>query len=255
MFLVHFISYISQFICSIYIFKKLLHIPNPTKDSPWADICFSFILAMVSAINEFAAPPLRIAVLTVLVFAVGGMYYKQRFNIGFATSVIAVGFNYVFYIIGLVLSYPLAFAIAENAGIPFDDVEIIQFQRIVAGIIQITFVLLMFKIPRLKKGMPFLQQGNVNDVGVMVGIILLFCTFLVGDRDVFQYTTGIILACGMTLFVWWSNRLQISYREKQQENRLVSMEQKLEQSRQRRKMIESLNSELAKLCRAPHAGR
>jgi len=245
-FLVHFTTYLSHLISSTWIFKKILGISNPTKDTPWVDVCISILLAGPLAGGELVAPALRVLVLTTAVLALGTLYYKQRFHTGLAAAIIAVGISLLFYSIGALLSYPVAFAIAEHTGVPVDEVEVLQLSQVLIGIIEIALGIGVFKIPRLKRGMPFLKNNNLNDVTSIIGLAILGGSILVGDIDKLQYGLAIVLACGTTVFVWWNNRLKEAYEEKKSGNEIAALEQKIEAARQERMRIETQNSMLAK---------
>ena len=137
MFLVHFITYLFHLMSSIWVFKKILGLSNPTKDTPWVDICYSIILAVMLAGGEFITPTLRILALTIIFLALGTLYYQQRFHTGLAASIISVGISFAFFYAGALLAYPIAFGAAKGASVPIDDIEIMQFSRIVTGIVQL----------------------------------------------------------------------------------------------------------------------
>ena len=232
MYFLYFITLLSQIYCSIYTFKRLLNLSNPTKDTPWVDLCCSIILAGLLAGLEFVIPSSRVLLLTMILLCLGSGYYNQRFNTAFAAAVISVGFSFLFYDIGAAASYPLAFAASENAGAMTDDMAIRQICRIVACLIQLVLNVLVFKIPRLKKGMPFLQRDNIKDAGIIVGLLLVMGSVFVRDVNMIQYHLGVVLACGMTLFVWWNNKLQAAYQDKQKDIRIQTLEQEVEQYQQ-----------------------
>lgn len=100
------------------------------------------------------------------------------------------------------------------------------------GILQLILSLAIFRIKRLKKGMPFLMEKIPNALGICIACIIVFFTslFVVLKMDNYFYDILIIfliVSC-FILFVWWRKQLTISYINRAHKNEILRLEAELE---------------------------
>ena len=114
---------------------------------------------------------------------------------------------------------------------------------------------LLFRIPRLKKGMPFLNNTYFSTPGSFVCIFVLLCVMLIssqffsGDYAKQWYLILIlfILVLFLFLFIWWKNQIRQSYLKQLKERELKRLEGQLTDCENTLQTLKLENETLSKL--------
>ena len=156
------IIYFFKTLCSSYLFVKLLHLPT-NKKTVAALITAAVGIGTVTGIARQYATFASIYLMVALTVAVHQWLFKKPLYTTLTTTTIAFGGSYVSFLVATVISTPVTFLIPyaffgkEMIGTEWNDFLC----EVVVGVLQPLLVFLLFRIRRLKNGMPFLFSRHI----------------------------------------------------------------------------------------------
>ena len=169
-------------------------------------------------------------------------------SISFITATLSFGLSYgIFILISVIIAFidNFLYSIVKNDFY----INIVSFPLI--SIVQLLVTKSIFRINRLKNGMPFLQHEKVINVGVVICLIFLFATLLFnsspGNKVNFISYLFIVFSSGTLLTVWWFNRLKLRYKERIQSREISNLENRIMQLQSENTSLKENNNELAKI--------
>ena len=222
-----FVKYCSLAICSSHFFRKLLNLPCKKKDS-----CIHLIYCIFFGICIHYVRPIvtlaTVSSLFLLFTLLTNLTYKQPINLTIVTSFLSVGCSYSLFIISTLICSPLIIVLMQ---IMDNDSLLYDISFFIIAFIQIILATFLFRIERLKKGMPYLKNCASNDVGV---IICIFIPFAVSFFDIVkQYSLTLLIPVifmilsGLILIFWWKHQLTETYLSKLNERRIQEFEKQI----------------------------
>lgn len=227
-------------ICSLYIFKHILCLEVSQKTT-----CIITLLSVLVQLPLFFIHKYIPYVFAVIIFFVCCIFSKISFKtdakITFKTTLYSYTFSYFLFslsaLLGAVVSFPLYLQTNEaDLFLPIVNAAV--------GIIQFLFSILLFKIKRFRKGMPFLLERRSGNFSTVICILVLLVTVLWGIFDKDNYVIGVtILAvyiCGLALIALWRRNITKAYLQKIQAREQAALESKLA-------TLETDNERLAKI--------
>ena len=245
-----FFSYIKSFfliICTIYLCRRLLNIRNLTKHNLLVDIFFSLSLPLLICIVQEYFLSFRPVMMAFFISGYTMLYYRQTFRVSVITSIISIALSYLLFF----FSASLVFWIERLLSLLISDRMTIDLISVTAtGIVQIFLVNLLLSFQRLQKGMPFLYSEKFTDIGAAIGIFVTSCIILGTSRELVPTYYGIVLICGMVLFLWWLNQLQVTYRERHSANVTERLDQEVAQLTEENNSLRQKNFELSRVIHA-----
>ena len=147
------IRWFFNFLCSFYLFYKLLNLKNP---KILHKVSFIVIFLIESFIFSFLEVKNFIFIFPAIIFFntfILSHFAKKTISLSLITLVISEGIHYILFLL-------VAFIIALVAA-PFFygryDLPYVAIQ-ISGGLLELLLIFLLFKIKRLRRGMPFLYQ-------------------------------------------------------------------------------------------------
>ena len=230
-----FIKYSFIFVCSYIFYTKLL---NQKSENSYFFITFKkkelafFVQAISLLIVNFLLfgirifiPQLTVLFLFILLFVYTSLIYNISAKISIVASAFSVGFSYSMFIISTIICSPISIII-QNTSITTEIMKTI-FTPIIC-ITQILLTILIFKIKRLRNGMPFLREKISNKIGIYISCFVLFISslFTILDNKNRNYTLLVFFCTFMCfiLFIWWRKQLTISYINRNHKNEILSLE-------------------------------
>ena len=243
-------TYIKSFflvVSSIYLYKKLLNIQISTKFNILVDVFFSLLLALIVYLVEKHFYSFRILVMTLFICGYVILFFPQEFKASVVTVIISIGLSYLLGVIGGSLIYFGEYLILGYAP-EFFAAGVVSF--VVTGIFQLLLIRVLFSFQRLKKGMPFLKNEKVADIGVVICLFVLSCTVLRTTEFSVQPIVVIVLVCSAVLLLWWLNQLQVTYRQRHSAQVEEHLEQELSRLRDENAELVQKNYELSRIIHA-----
>ncbi|MBR6770548.1 MAG: GHKL domain-containing protein [Lachnospiraceae bacterium] len=173
--------------------------------------------------------------------------YSTNISTTITTTIISFGIGYLLYTLGAI------FTSLIEVILPYPLLE--EYHRIILtiiiGWIQLTLVVCLFRIRRLKYGLPFLSDAKYDDLSVSISIaILLAASFLGSSKEThFAYIILIfsILICGIILWLWWRNQMTKEYLKQLQKQEVAELNQVIKKQQEEIEVLKSQNKELAQI--------
>ncbi len=214
-------------ICSIYIYKKLLNIKKNTFIEI-SSLPFALVLSYLMAYIRIHLPALTIIVLAIFFSMYCFFIYKKNILITLTVTTVSIGISYFLYTVSVIIYIPVASILYFNIRNSF-IMSIIGV--LLAGLWQFFLCYVMFKIKRLKNGIPDIEKITESDTAVYISVILLLASSLI-YLDESSFTISLVLIFftilfGLTIFLWWRKRLSDKYINKVYERNINILEDTL----------------------------
>ena len=203
-----FIKYFFIFYCSLYTSAKLTNIKS-TKYKLIFFICslvigfqHSLIPSKYSNITFFIA-------ITTMCFLIKLLFHCTLLT-SFYITIISYAISHSFYLISSIVTAFFGLLLFAKM------VENILIRQILVSCIHLVLATLLFKIKRLKRGMPFLlnEKASMNKIGIYISFIIILSTILIKlntINTISAITIILILLCFYLLYIWWHHRIKTSY--------------------------------------------
>ncbi len=232
------IIYFFKTLCSSYLFVKLLHLPT-NKKTVAALITAAVGIGTVTGIARQYATFASIYLMVALTVAVHQWLFKKPLYTTLTTTTIAFGGSYVSFLVATVISTPVTFLIPyaffgkEMIGTEWNDFLC----EVVVGVLQPLLVFLLFRIRRLKNGMPFLQRQQFGELGALISmVIILFFALVLTENNPSDQLVALMLfvvtICGIFLYSWWRRHITRGYQEQLREREQETLRQTVAEQQQ-----------------------
>lgn len=217
------IKYIFMTLCSSYFFVKLLHLPTDKK-AVAALITAAVGIGTVTGIARQFATFACIFLMVAMAVVVHQWLFKNALYTTITTTTIAFGCSYVAFLVATVVSTPVTFLLPyalfgkDMIGTEWND----YLCDAAVGVLQPLLAFLLFRIRRLKNGMPFLQRQQVGELGALISmIILLFSALMLTENNssdqLIALALFVVTIGGVFLYSWWRRHITSGYQEKLRE--------------------------------------
>ena len=241
------IRWFFNFLCSFYLFYKLLNLKNP---KILHKVSYIVIFLIESFIFSFLEVKNFIFIFPAIIFFntfILSHFAKKTISLSLITLVISEGIHYILFLL-------VAFIIALVAA-PFFygryDLPYVAIQ-ISGGLIELLLLFLLFKIKRLRRGMPFLYQIGSSATGFILSCFILLIVTIISFYDSipdmqFLFLLIALFLIGLLLYCWWRFRITRDYREKLRQAELKALQNELKEKDNRIRELEENNDSLAKI--------
>lgn len=235
-----YIKYFFITLCSFYIYHKLLNRPYSKKEHVFIAIyCIVANLPVFFIHNDTTTIfiPFMVILFYIFILCITNCNYK----VAFVTTILSFGFSFFIFSLCAVCLMPTYFTVINRH--EFHDIFYI-IEHSIIGLLQLLIVSFIFRVSRLKKGMPFILQKSLNAYGVVVGIIILICIALLStgklDKPAFFLFLFCVAICGLLLVIWWRRRLTRIYLERIRAKEMDELKKEIEK-------LKEENEELSKI--------
>lgn len=238
-----FIKYFFISVFTIKIYYKLLNLTKPPSKTLFSyflsAISISFLITYIRPFQEYFS--LTFSFITLLIFIT--IKSKIHYKLAFTAYIISYVFNYsissLSYLLSILLIYPFDKELKTKPIYLF----------LISSIIEFLFLLRIFKIKALSKGMPFLLNKFSNTIGIWLSLFILFFAVILnngGETDK-VYIIFTVLLSFSTFFIlkWWKAGLKKLYIEHLKEAELIRLNEQIEQQNAKISLLEDNNKYLA----------
>ena len=224
--------------CTYYIYIKLLNLEcsKTMKKLP--------VIVVITILAYYLGILIKMFIIPIMIL-ITSLYLilssKNIIKVNITASIISYGVGFFIYTIANFVSSIIRIVFSN---MPFELFSIIIL------LIQTILVVLLFKIKRLKNGMPFLKNIIGTDSGViisiflLIGIVILFCN---DYNYIYAAPFFAVLLLGSLIYIWWRKRLTNLYISNKKESELNELKKQLVEKEQRILYLEQQNSELSKI--------
>ncbi|MDR0884806.1 MAG: GHKL domain-containing protein [Clostridiales Family XIII bacterium] len=218
-----FAKYSGIMICTLYVYTKIMRLQNIKKILVFAFIISSSILSLVIDHTRMSLPflPIPLIVIFVSIFFVLSSKAIRNIDANYLISaaIISTALSYfLFFICSIIVVF-----IFHIFGLTPDDALV--YATIGSAIMTLFVAVLLFKIKRLRNGMPFLSHKPIRTIGEIVAGISLFGAMMIKvsiniTEDLnFIVISMMVVACSLIILYWWRTNITTIYH-----NRLVQSE-------------------------------
>lgn len=222
-FILSLIKYAAIFTCMTYAYIKLLRI----KPSVWdlldlpAVFALTFVLSLTAVFVKLLVPLGFLLLGSAFLF----LRFRKPLYVTVTVSAIALGISIVLYLFSFLIATLLTMSfhlvnneyIQKTIGVVFD------------AVLQISGVLLLFRIKRLCSGLNPETKNATFDILLYLSIACIFTMMMLYAEDIKQYMLKVailfISLCGLLLIIWWRRHINYTYRDRQDKKKLDELEQ------------------------------
>lgn len=241
------IRWFFNFLCSFYLFYKLLNLkqPNSFYKLPFLVLIFieSFFLSIFNPNISIFIFPLVTTVNTYVL----SCSTKKTISLSLIALIISESIHYIFLLlVALLIGLSVAPFFYGRYDLPYVTIQLS------GGIIELLLLFLLFKIKRLRRGMPFLYQIGSSATGFILSCFILLIITIINFYDTIPTTQFVFLLIalfliGLLLYCWWRFRITRDYREKLRQAELKALQNELKEKDNRIRELEENNDSLAKI--------
>lgn len=235
-------------LCSYYIFTKLLHL-FPSRKQYALALLATVVLSVIMCFVNRHVNYLNALLMAILFCGFVFLQYRTSIKITLVTSIISCAMSYIIFSIASLLTALLIFWLSKLPYLNNKFSEEIMFT--IVGVCQLLLSIIPFRFKRLKKGMPYLQDGKFGDFGFILCIILLIITSLIqaglgSDSSLIAYMISIAI-CGIFLITWWLKRLTLRYLSRLKAQEVSDLKLQIQQLSDRNAELQKNNEVLSKI--------
>lgn len=239
-----FIKYFPIILLSIYSFKKLLNLSNSNIkffNSFIFSICLSFFASFLETYFSYTV----FLFVILLSFFFLSFYTQTSPEISMTTTIISYGLNYIIFALSALIT---SIGITICFRLSSSSYSHTLFQSLTA-LIQFLVTPAIFKIKRLKKGMPFLINKLNSLLLMFISILSLFSAILIRYSSYKQYIFPFLFIFLLAIFIYlsWKNNITKTYLDKLKEKDIAELNAELIKSQNKIKELENENRELSKI--------
>lgn len=208
--------------CYYYYPKLLNHEIAPAK------FMVSILLSISIPAISYPIRPISPVIFTLYLFVICCLsmllLYRDSIGLAFLTTTISFSITNISFLL-----YTIVVTFFNVNLYPLPDLLLL----VIIGLLQSFVAFLTFRIPRLKKGMPFLKDNSSNTVGIIICFYTITLTFALIGRNIPDIWSlmGIIatLLSGIAIILWWRKGITMLYRSKIKDKRIEELEKRIKE--------------------------
>lgn len=241
------IRWFFDLLCCYYLYFKLLNFKLSQKKYA---ILLSFIFIGEAFLFHFidtCLPLFAIPVFVLFNAFILTWATKIQLPLSLLTFTISLSINFIFLAIsGVLIGLALLPFFYGNYNLPYALIQIS------GGLLELLLLFLLFKIKRLRRGMPFLYQIGSSATGFILSCFILLIVTIISFYDSipdmqFLFLLIALFLIGLLLYCWWRFRITRDYREKLRQAELKALQNELKEKDNRIRELEENNDSLAKI--------
>lgn len=239
------IRWFFDLLCCYYLYFKLLNFKLSQKKYA---ILLSFIFIGEAFLFNFinaCLPLFAIPVFVLLNAFILTLVTKIQLTLSLLSFTISLSVNFIFLAIsGVLIGFALLPFFYGNYNLPYALIQIS------GGLLELLLIFLLFKIKRLRRGMPFLYQIGSSATGFILSCFILLIVTIISFYDSipdmqFLFLLIALFLIGLLLYCWWRFRITRDYREKLRQAELKALQNELIEKDNRIRKLEENNDALA----------
>lgn len=241
----YFLKYFFIMLCNIYASIKILNKKNFTVPNLFNYIIFillsSIYLSMFSQTDYIYTTILIWIILLIFI----KIFFKIKIPLAITCSIISLSISYIAltissFIISIIIT-PFCNDISSMPSIYYVSTS---------SVLQFIIIIVLFRIKRLQRGMPFIYKNSFTYLGVAIAlfVIILFLYLKLLDSKLFPsnlLTLFIILLLAIALLVWWRRKITQSYVEKLRVSEVESLYKEISDKDLEIEKLRASNDQLA----------
>lgn len=268
------IKFFGLLIISLYIYMKILDIKDVSKIKIASAVIFSLVMSIPLSYTPF----LYEIMFLVSVFSFVCITARDKVSLMISAVIICVGISLgIDMLIQTIIAYGLLFPIEAvhiiatvlRENIPPEDIApdnvdliltpvIMKVMPCISLIMSVSFVNILFKIKRLKKGFIFMQSKEARWIGIIFSVIIMICRsfwaiiseYISGYAGVTSLAIFFLLAiniCTIGMHFWWRNHTIILYQQRLKERSIQELKAEIDERDKQIKNLSECNKYLSEV--------
>lgn len=239
------IKYLAIIYASIYAFVHILNI-GLSKKQVLYHIVFSILTSVLVAYTRAIIPQYTYLLIINLMIIFTHFIYRNPLYITIISCIISLAISCLISIITIIIN--VFFYMTINMFIYETDVLHIS----TFAFMHIFAISLIFKIKRLKNGMPFIKNLHHNDTGIIIGLAsITFISLFTPQRAETNYIMIIpliiLIFSGFYIIAWWRQRITQKYSSKLQEREVNTLKYEISEMKSKIEYLRQQNESLSKI--------
>lgn len=240
------IKYLFLYSNCIYSYHKLLPSCTLSRKKIISGIFSVFILTLITILCRIYTPSLMLS-LPLVTYWLLLCIFQRNPKLAFVTCTVSFTLCYGALGVSCFIVIPLLKLLRHSLS-AYATESIIC----ISGIMQTILVILIFRIKRLKNGMPYLYNTNVINLGILLGIIVISSITFIQTHPTMSLigkSVSILIISFSLIGIlhWWRSQLTKAYRKRLAQLELESLRTELDQKTALLKKIEVQNEEMGRL--------
>ncbi len=236
-----------MFLGSFYCFIKMLNI-QISNVQRIITFFVAMLIAILSSFLNIIMPIINIPMLIICLLILFLYLFKTQLKLAITCTIISFGVSYIFSVVAM-LFVAVALANIRYTSDLSQSIEFLSFT--IVGVLQITLLIIPFKLNRYKNGIPFLFNHANEDVAVFISVSILLLVLSISSYPVINFMVTIPLSCilllGIFLIFWWRNRIKQEYITQIRSRELSELKEELLQSKSEIETLKEKNDNLSKI--------
>jgi MFS family permease len=191
-------------------------------------IIFSVALSFGIYFLNAYIPYVKFVFMVLLTGVFAGWITNKRMDLAITAGSISIGISYGF---GIISTAIIGICSLIITGSNYDLVV-----TLMSVPLQFAFIMLLFKVRRLRNGMTFLQEKGAGAVGLAISGIIMIAIILITNQGISRELRLIFIICAILcvagLIAWWRVGLTNLYRKRIRERDMRDLEEEITKLRE-----------------------
>ena len=243
------ISHFFILICCFYCYCKILNLNDLFLRSRILFTLSALIIACgLCFIHSMIYPVAMFLVLFVFYIFIT-LFTKTDWSTSLNATIISIAMSLVSFTISSFIFSTLVFLMYS-----YIDINNLVVIKLLNGFLQYFMIHIPFQFKRMKKGMPFLYDLQLNNIGTCISLLILICYIAASISNTsdnnylpFIIPLFLIFPCALLLISWWRAIITRNYRRKLQQFEMQKLKNELVQKEQEIARLLENNKALAQI--------
>lgn len=243
------ISHFFILMCCFYCYCKILNLNDLFFR---LRILFTFsalALACALCFIHFIVYPIAMFFILLTFYIFITLFTKTNWHTSLNAAIISIAMSLVSFTISSFIFSTLVFLMYS-----YIDINNLVVIKLLNGFLQYFMIHIPFQFKRMKKGMPFLYDLQLNNIGTCISLLILICYIAASISNTsdnnylpFIIPLFLIFPCALLLISWWRAIITRNYRRKLQQFEMQKLKNELVQKEQEIPRLLENNKALAQI--------
>ena len=243
------ISHFFILMCCFYCYCKILNLNDLFFR---LRILFTFsalALACALCFIHFIVYPIAMFFILLTFYIFITLFTKTNWHTSLNAAIISIAMSLVSFTISSFIFSTLVFLMYS-----YIDINNLVVIKLLNGFLQYFMIHIPFQFKRMKKGMPFLYDLQLNNIGTCISLLILICYIAASISNTsdnnylpFIIPLFLIFPCALLLISWWRAIITRNYRRKLQQFEMQKLKNELVQKEQEITRLIENNNALAQI--------
>lgn len=243
------ISHFFILICCFYCYCKILNLNDLFLRSRILFTLSALIIACGLCFIHSMIYPIAMFFILLTFYIFITLFTKTNWHTSLNAAIISIAMSLVSFTISSFIFSTLVFLMYS-----YIDINNLVVIKLLNGFLQYFMIHIPFQFKRMKKGMPFLYDLQLNNIGTCISLLILICyiTASISNTSDNNYLPFIIplfliFPCALLLISWWRAIITRNYHRKLQQFEMQQLKNELVQKEQEITRLLENNNALAQI--------